>query len=154
MANWIVPLIEFRVSNNSSCFTLFISSGVCQSSKKLLKFCKINSSNSLPHLCVKKSRQTNCFYFALCLTYWSLLFSSLEPAMCNCTFCSPKHELSRGHTAWKVSKCRICSGPYFPVFELNTEINGVNLHIESEYRKMRTRKTPYLDTFYAVLLAY
>ena len=74
--------------------------------------------------------------------------------MCNCTFCSPKHELSRGHTAWKVSKCRICSGPYFPVFELNTEINGVNLHIESEYRKMRTRKTPYLDTFYAVLLAY
>ena len=27
---------------------------------------------------------------------------------------------------------------------------SVNLHIQSEYRKIRTRKTPYLDTFHAV----
>ena len=30
------------------------------------------------------------------------------------------------------------------------EIYGVNLRIQSEYKKMRTRKTPYFDTFHAV----
>ena len=34
----------------------------------------------------------------------------------------------------------VFSGPYFPVFGLNTEIYGVNLRIQSEYRKIRTRK--------------
>ena len=37
-------------------------------------------------------------------------------------------------------KYGVFSGPYFPVFELNTEICGVNLRIQSEYRKIRTRK--------------
>ena len=32
------------------------------------------------------------------------------------------------------------SGPYFPAFGTNTEIYGVNLRIQSEYRKIRTRK--------------
>ena len=32
------------------------------------------------------------------------------------------------------------SGPYFPVFSLNTEIYTVNLRIQFEYRKMQTRK--------------
>ena len=32
------------------------------------------------------------------------------------------------------------SGPYFPVFGLNTEIYGLNLRIQSEYWKIRTRK--------------
>ena len=41
-------------------------------------------------------------------------------------------------TAWKVSKYRVFSGPYFPVFGLNT-------------RKYRPEKTPYLDTFHAVI---
>ena len=34
------------------------------------------------------------------------------------------------------------SGPHFPAFVLN---------IQSEYRKIRTRKTPNTDTFYAVI---
>ena len=42
-------------------------------------------------------------------------------------------------TAWKVSKYGVISGSYFPVFELNTEIYEINLHIWSEYRKVRTR---------------
>ena len=42
------------------------------------------------------------------------------------------------------------SGPYFPAFGLNTEICKVNLRIQSKYGKIRTRKTPYFDTFYAV----
>ena len=35
---------------------------------------------------------------------------------------------------------RVFSGPYFPVLGLNTEMYGVNLRIQSEYRKIRTRK--------------
>ena len=42
-----------------------------------------------------------------------------------------------------MSKCRAFFGPYFPLFGLKTEIYGVNLRIKSEYRKIRTRKTPY-----------
>ena len=40
-------------------------------------------------------------------------------------------------TAWKVSKDGFFSGPYFPVFGLNTEINPC---IQSEYWKIQTRK--------------
>ena len=42
------------------------------------------------------------------------------------------------HIAWNVSKYGVISGPYFPVFGLNTEIYSVNLRIQSEYRKIRT----------------
>ena len=49
-----------------------------------------------------------------------------------------------------MSKCGVFSGPYFPVFGLNTEIYGVNLRIQFEYRKIRTKKPPYLITFLAV----
>ena len=40
-------------------------------------------------------------------------------------------------TAWKVSKYRVISGPYFPVFSPNIEKYGPEI-------------TPYLDTFHAV----
>ena len=42
-------------------------------------------------------------------------------------------------TAWKVFKYGVISGPYFSVFGLNTKIYGVNLRIQSEYKKIRTR---------------
>ena len=50
-------------------------------------------------------------------------------------------------TAWKVSKYGVFSGPYFPAFGLNTEIYSVNLRIQSEYRKIRTRKTSVFGHF-------
>ena len=43
------------------------------------------------------------------------------------------------------------SGKYFPVFGMNTEIYRVNLPIQDKCKKKRTRKTPNMDTFYAVL---
>ena len=43
-------------------------------------------------------------------------------------------------TAWKVSKYGVFSGPYFPVFGLNTD-------------KYRPEKTPYLDSFHVVKLS-
>ena len=39
-----------------------------------------------------------------------------------------------------MSKYGVFSGTYFPVFELNTEIYGVNLRIQFECRKRQTRK--------------
>ena len=50
-------------------------------------------------------------------------------------------------TAWKVSKYWVISGPCFSVFELNTEIYGVNLRIQSKYRKMRTRNNSVFGHF-------
>ena len=41
----------------------------------------------------------------------------------------------------------VFSVPYFPVFGLNTEIYGVNLRIQSEYRKMQTRKNSVFGHF-------
>ena len=55
-------------------------------------------------------------------------------------------------TAWKASKYGVFSGPYFPVCGLNTEIYGVYLRVQSEYRKIRTRKNQFLDTFRAVFV--
>ena len=40
----------------------------------------------------------------------------------------------------KSVQTRVFYGPYFPVFGLNTEIYGVNLRIQSEYRKIRPSK--------------
>ena len=42
---------------------------------------------------------------------------------------------------------RRSSGPYFPAFGLNTEIYGVNIRIQFEYRKIRTRKTSVFGHF-------
>ena len=53
---------------------------------------------------------------------------------------------------WRVKSVRIrsFSGPYFPAFGLNTKRYSVSLRIQSECTKIRTRKTPNTDTFYAV----
>ena len=51
----------------------------------------------------------------------------------------------------KSVRIRSFSGPYFPAFGLNTEIYSVSLRIQFECGKIRTRKTPNTDTFYAVL---
>ena len=43
---------------------------------------------------------------------------------------------------------------YFPAFGLNTEIYSVNLHIQSECGKIRTRKTPNTVPFHRGKLLY
>ena len=55
-----------------------------------------------------------------------------------CLFCF-QLDSSKDSTAWKMSTCGVISGPYFPVFRLNT-------------RKCGPEITPYLDTFQAVQL--
>ena len=51
----------------------------------------------------------------------------------------------------KSVRTRSVSGLYFPEFGLNTEIYRANLHIQSECGKIKTRKTPNMDTFHTVL---
>ena len=48
-----------------------------------------------------------------------------------------------------MSKYGVFSGPYFPEFRLNTERYGV---FSPNRGKYGPEKTPYLDTFHAVLL--
>ena len=43
------------------------------------------------------------------------------------------------------------SAPHFTTFGLNTGIYFVNLRIQSDCGKMRARKTPNMDIFYAVI---
>ena len=50
----------------------------------------------------------------------------------------------------KVYKYKVFSSPCFSAFALNTEIYSVDLRKQSECGKIRTRKSPYLDTFHAV----
>ena len=56
-------------------------------------------------------------------------------------------------TAWKLSKYGVFSGPYFPLFWLNTEIYVVSKYgvFSGPYFPVfEPEKTPYLDTFHAV----
>ena len=50
-------------------------------------------------------------------------------------------------TAWKVPKYGVISGPYFPLFGLNTERYGESLCIQSNYRKIRTRNNSVFGRF-------
>ena len=45
---------------------------------------------------------------------------------------------------------RSFSDQYFPTFGLNTERYSISLRIQSKCRKIGTKKTPNMDTFYAV----
>ena len=51
----------------------------------------------------------------------------------------------------KSVRIRIFSGPYFHTFGLYTERYSVFLRIQSECGKIRTKKTPNMDTFHTVL---
>ena len=52
---------------------------------------------------------------------------------------------------WQCDLVDYISGSHFPAFEINAEIYGLNLHIQSKCGKIWTRKTPYLDNFQAVV---
>ena len=61
-----------------------------------------------------------------------------------------KASLSHEHTAWKVSKDGVISGPYFPVFGLNMERYEVSSVFNPNAGKYGPEITPYLDTFHEV----
>ena len=57
-----------------------------------------------------------------------------------CLFFKYIHAIFTVYTAWKVSKCRGFSSPYFPLSELNTEIYGVNLFISVQIQEKTDQK--------------
>ena len=65
----------------------------------------------------------------------------------NAPFRSCISKINNTFLAWKVSKYRVFSGPYFPVFELNTEIYRVNLRIQDKYKEIQTRKSSAVGHF-------
>ena len=83
-------------------------------------------------------------------TFWFIFSSHSCLAGCLAGFCD-NFEIV---TAREMTKYGVFSGPYFPVFGINTEIYEVNLCIQSKYGKIRTRRKPYLNTFYAVCLFF
>ena len=46
-----------------------------------------------------------------------------------------------------MSKYAVISAPCFPVFRLNAKIYGVNIRIQSEYRRIRTRNNSVFGLF-------
>ena len=44
------------------------------------------------------------------------------------------------------------SGPYFPAFGLNVNRYRLSLRIQSEYGKIKTRKTPNTETFHKLFV--
>ena len=65
----------------------------------------------------------------------------------NCLVIQVIRLLCMNFSAWKVSKCGVFSGLYFPVFGLNTKIYSVNLRIQSKYNKIRTRENSVFGYF-------
>ena len=57
------------------------------------------------------------------------------------------HQIAITVNLWKMSKYGVFFGQYFPLYGLNTEIFGVNLRIQSEYGKIRTRKNHVFANF-------
>ena len=65
------------------------------------------------------------------------------------------NEIPWRYLRWvKSVRIRRFFGLHFPAFGLNTERYSVSLHIQSECEKIRIRKTPNTDTFYAVLITW
>ena len=79
-------------------------------------------------------KQILIFFFIFSMFTWFLYFVALIFSTIHCM------------------KSGNFSGPYFPVFGLNAEIYGVNLRIQSKYKKIRTRKNSIFGHFHVVIV--
>ena len=78
-----------------------------------------------------------------------LLLCLKKPSILFWEALSLSRNILAGHYV-KIVRIRDFSGPYFHTFGFSTEIYSVNRHIQCECGKIRTRKTPHTDTYYAV----
>ena len=76
----------------------------------------------------------------------SLHFLKTNPTLCQLSI----KKLCEVH-CMECVRIRSSSDLYFPAFGLTTELYEGNLRIQSKCGKIRTRKTPNTDTFYAVV---
>ena len=119
------------------------------------QFRKITISNfqktwSNLHLCIKGSIKSVFFICpSVCLSvHLRSIFLRIYSVGFFCTRIFAMYtKVTKLDTAWKVSKYGVISGPYFPVYGLNTEIYRVSLRIQSEYTKIKTRKSSIFGHF-------
>ena len=98
----------------------------------MLQIAKLNSSKGIEIDSIAKICSTKFFFLVLCV-----LLLRLSGCTVHCM---------------KSVRIRSFSNPYFPVFGLNTDQkNSVFLCIQSECGKIRSRITPTMDSFYAVI---
>ena len=112
----------------------------CKNEKSLCWWVYLTISE---HGCIESNLELNP-YFA-----WEFYFSWKQLSKLISKFLNIWLVFSEAEAAgaWKVSKYGVIFGPYFPVFALNTEIYSVNLRIQSEYRKIRTRNNSVFGHF-------
>ena len=95
-----------------------------------------------------------CIYYQAKFAFSTSWYLGIKLLLCTVVF----HKVIRKQFAFSVSddfvksvRIRSASGPYFPAFRLNTErYYSVSLRIQSEWEKIRTRKTSNTDTFHVV----
>ena len=114
--------------------------------------------------------QSRCYQFILCCCF--LCFCHGQVRQCYCKFPCQRMIYSIIHYIYiyifhyiplciplyifvilncvKSVRIQSFSGPHFPAFRLNREIYFVNFRVQSESRKIWTRKTTITDSFYSV----
>ena len=94
--------------------------------------------------------------------YWLLFWKNIERCSANFPREVPYFDIKWAtslqkprdlHYVQSVS-IRSYSGPHFPAFGLNKKRYSVSLGIQSACGKMRTRVTPNMDTYYALLTCF
>ena len=101
------------------------------------------------NLHIKKSLLTDFVFFNLCFMREHFL-----PFDHNHTISTKRSICAEVAIAWKVSKYEVIFGVYFHIFRLNTETYSVNVRIQSEYRKIRTRNNSILGHFSCSVYVY
>ena len=84
---------------------------------------------------------------SVCNVFLSVLHYFLSLASTHLLLFLSFYFLNKVHFMKSVQE-RSFSGPYFPVFRPNTDIYGVNLCTQSEYRKKRARKKFHIWTLF------
>ena len=134
----------------------------------LLKSLQLNNSNQRQILIVLTStfkRKNNFRYLNVFQTHYLVKSGLSLTGKLWCYVHYPDLKLLKGnllsalvctdfikviHCVKSVSTRSFC-GPCFPEFGLNTDISSVSLRIQSKCEKIRARKTPNTDTFYALI---
>ena len=104
---------------------------------------KQKKTNALPKFVVRISLSdildvVVCLFSSLVSVYNFMSIFFLVPESLYVFLQVLKPKTSEDHYV-KSIQIRSFSGPYFLVFEVNTERYSVSLHIQSEYREIRTR---------------
>ena len=111
-----------------------------------LKDCWHNSGGTVPLI----------WYYLILLITFELVRKSRKSLFSSDTQAevSLKKSTSKMNKMHCVKSVRIWiySGPHFPEFGVNTEKYSVSFRIQLECRKIWTRITPNMDTFYAVIV--